>query len=113
MTRSTCSLACTLAAVFLFASIDLSAAQATPYASRFAPEALPGLPLTLSSVFCGATGCMPVTRVKRCAPDTVNQGLPGQRAIVVRRSQTIVATRSVSLLVDMFTTLPSTPAAGS
>jgi hypothetical protein len=72
-----------LAAALLFAAVSLGSAQAMPRALSHVSSALP---LTPSSVFCGATGCMSVTRVKRCAPDTVNQGLPGQRAIVVRHT---------------------------
>ncbi len=86
MTRPTRSLVCTLAAALIFASLDFGATQAMSYAQPVPSQALPSLPLTLSSVFCGATGCLPVTRVKRCAPDTVNQGLPGQRAIIVRHT---------------------------
>ncbi len=83
MTRSTYAVACAFAAALL--SINVGAAQAMSSAQPLSSSS-PSLPPTLSSVFCGATGCMPVTRVKRCAPDTVNQGLPGQRAIVVHRT---------------------------
>ncbi|MGA3302197.1 MAG: hypothetical protein ABSC72_02800 [Methylovirgula sp.] len=86
MTRSTHAFACTLAAALLFASIKFGGAQAMFYAHIPSSKALPSPPLTRSAVVCGAMGCLPVTRVKRCAPETVNHGLPAQRAIIVRHT---------------------------
>ncbi len=84
MTRSTHAIACTLAAAVL--SINVGAAQAMSSTQPLPSKSSPRPPFVRTSVFCGATGCIPVTRVKRCAPDTVNTGLPAQRAIIVRHT---------------------------
>ena len=45
------------------------------------------LPLEKISVFCGATGCQPITKVKKCAPDNQNHvATNGQRQVVARRT---------------------------
>jgi len=64
----------------------LSPAIAAPGAQPL-PVAQNDPPLQTISVFCGAMGCQPVTKVKKCAPDNQNHAAsPGQREVIVRRT---------------------------
>lgn len=68
--------------VAILTALTVFAAEAA-FAAPVAPVMPAGtaLPLHLSSVFCNARGCQPVTRVKRCSVNSNQNSQQGQDGI--------------------------------